>query len=521
MADTITPFHLNKKKLFLRDTFYIPLRYGICIFLSLIIFTIFMVNLVSTYKELKNQSENLAKFLYPEERLKEGIDSIKSSMDIALGIALVLFILLYFFVQLNVLTYFKFQILKFRKGEYLFKLKNINSYDGINLIASFVANTYFSLFIFFFFLILVLTPLCFKEFWIIVWSLRKYWLMQVILVIFNVGLHAVLAGVFSDGYHIRFRFCYQVYEIYKMIIGFIVSLVIGLIRYILLVFFVILTLFRVDSSIIPTWVNKMFRFNFDFVNYRFRAFLKSHHAHNNPIVHTFALMLQAGVFKRKKARERKSVIPIYSSRYNNKIPEQIQAPISKSDGSGQSNQMDIEELKKERKSESQNKLDYDEKLDNQNRERLKDEDITSNPKSNQESMSPDNQETPRNNEEVKLLNKIQNPFTAENDQQIDQEDNVETDLKRKDSPIKKFNNFSDGLRIRGGKRTIDRKIAARWQLCVLLAMNPSLMRYRVSDPNDIYAENHKRKRQNFYDKNLEFENNPYTGEVKLKFNRFK
>ena len=449
ILSTLTPFHLNIKRLFLIDSFYIPLRYGICIFVSLIIFMMFMVNIFTTYESLKSNSEILAKLLYSSEGLAKGMASIKRSMDISLFISLTLFVLMFFFIQINVLVYIKNLVLKFRKGEYMFKLKGIHSYDGINLIASFVANTFFSLYVFFFFLLFVITPICFNEFWMVMWGFRKYWLMQVVLVMFNIGLHIVLAGVFTDGYHIRFRFCYQMYEIYKMIIGFIVSMVIGAIRYVLLVFFVIMTLFRVDSSITPVWVNKMFHFNFDFVNYRFQAFIKSYHHHNNPIVHTFTLMLQAGLFK-KKERERGLSLLARDGR----------EAISHSQGVG----TDVRQ---------------------------------------KNSRKP----TKNNTEEI-AFEKIEKVPHSESDRIVEV---LDTGLGNSEMAFNFDKSGEPVLKERKSKE-VNRRIAAKWQLCVLLAMNPSLMRYRVSDSE---TKNQDRKRRNFYDKDLEYQNNVYEGEIDL------
>ena len=429
ILETMTPFHFHLKRLFLKDMFNIPLRYGICLFLSMLIFMLFLVNIFKTYAILKNESKWLKDRLFTELNMTKDIRSIEISMNISLSISLGFFVLLFTLVQLNVLVYTKSLVLKFRRGEYVFKLKDVYSYDGINLIASFVANTFISLYVFFLFGFCLITPICFKEFWMILWALRDRWLMQVVLVLFNGAMETVLAGVFTDGFHIRFRFCYQIYELYTMIMGFIVSLVLGAMRYALLVFFVIISLFRVDSSIIPVWVTKMFHFNFDSVNYRFRAFIKSYYHHNNPIVHTFALMMQAGLFKRKE------------------------------------------------------------------RARVSFQDLEAGPEVKKNSHNRQNQST----QEI-AFKVIERLPLSEIDRIGDRLDMGEG-----------FDRPNEEVLKRRKSRKVNRRIAAKWQLCVFLAMNPSLMQYRVSDQSD--SRNLDRKGNNFYNKDLEYQDNVYGVEL--------
>lgn len=283
-------------RLTVNEVIHFPPKLVACLLVSLFFLIIFTMILYQNFISLFQYSEALIRSFVTPDTIDDVIVKIRQSFLIAFGIITTLFILIFIFINVSVVTKFKNMVIEMRRGIYQFDIKSHDSYDSLNMIGGFIANTIFSFYVFFVFMAIIITPFCFKEFYIILWGLRDYWLNKVILMMVNIVIHMVLGKIMTDGTHFRFRCCYQFYEFYKIVTGFIISFITGLIRYLILIVILVISLFRVDSSVVPIWVSRLFFFNLDFVNRRYFGFLKCYHAHNHPIVHTVGMLFKAKQF---------------------------------------------------------------------------------------------------------------------------------------------------------------------------------------------------------------------------------
>ena len=224
------------------------------------------------------------------------IGQIRFSLSVSFGLAATLFALIFILIQTSIVINFKKSVLEMRKGVYEFDMGSHASYDSLSMIGAFIANSFFSLKLFFFFLGIVISPFCFPQFWMLIWFLRDIWINVVVLIVVKAVIKIILSKVLTDGTHFMFRVLYQIYEFFQILTGFVISFVLGLVRYITLVVAVFISLFRIDTSVIPIWVSKMIFFNLDFINRYYFGFMKCYHAHNHPIVHAFAMMYKGGLF---------------------------------------------------------------------------------------------------------------------------------------------------------------------------------------------------------------------------------
>ena len=279
--------------------------------LSFLLFADFSFILHGQFELFRKQMQELISSFLSPEIIDSIIEKITFSTEISFWIVTTILTIVFVVIQVNILTHFKSNILKMRKGIFDFDMNKYNCYDSINTIGGFIANSFFSFNFFFVFLAVVITPFCFKEFYQLLWYFNEFWLNQVILILVNIILAQVLKKIMTDGTHFKYRVCYQFWEFYKILTGFIISFVTGLTRYIILIFVLLISLFRVDTSVIPVWVTRMLYFNFDFVNRRFFGFLKCYHAHNHPIVHTVMMLVKAKTFS-------KSIGESFEMEFNNK-----------------------------------------------------------------------------------------------------------------------------------------------------------------------------------------------------------
>ena len=185
--------------------------------ISFFIFLTFNIILNTYFEMLQTSIKEIISSYFTPEALDQIIKSVNKSTTISFWIISVIFGLIFIIIQFGILINFKSKVLEMRRGIYSFDINKYQSYDALNTIGGFIANSFFSYNVFFIFMAILITPFCFSEFYALLWYFRAYWLNKVILILVNTVIHLILGKVMTDGTHYRFRTCYQFYEFYKIL----------------------------------------------------------------------------------------------------------------------------------------------------------------------------------------------------------------------------------------------------------------------------------------------------------------
>lgn len=235
----------------------------------------------------------------PQNKDIPELDQVKSGVLIAWVINTVLFVLVYVLILWRSIMRFFGDVFLLRKGFYQFNEHKNDSYSSVNYIAAYIGNAIFSYYFFFWMMTIIITPMCIPFVWRLAWHYRQYWLSTIAFVLINVIMDKALDCYFTDETHFKHRRQFQYYDLIRFGTGFLASVGSGIGRYIILFLMLIISLYRVDKQSIPRWVSQFFSKNMDLVNMKHNSFLKCFHCHNNPILHTFVLLVKGKTFKSK------------------------------------------------------------------------------------------------------------------------------------------------------------------------------------------------------------------------------
>lgn len=300
---TMTPFKLNLKKKELHFPVYIPLKYMINLTITTLIFAIIMFNLTKTYSLLKSATMIVVDALMgTDENEVPEIKEVQRAFLISWNITVVLFVIVFLLILWRSSIRFIGDIINLRKGFYFFDDSRHDSYNSLNYIPAYIGNAIFSYQFFLTIIFIIFLPLSMPFIYRLAWHYRSYWFWNVLFILINIIADVSLNFVFTDLTHYRFRRAYQIYDIFRMFTGFVASAGSGIARYFLIFIVLSISLFRIDKQSIPRWVSQFFNFNLDLVNLKHNSFLKCYHSHNNPILHSFLIIIQTYWMNKKNTK---------------------------------------------------------------------------------------------------------------------------------------------------------------------------------------------------------------------------
>ena len=276
---------------------YLPLKFLVNLSITFIIFVFVFVQLNVNFDQLSVALDRILLTINPRQEDLPELAELRTGIKTAWMISTVLFFIIYVFILYRSVLRFFVDLFLLRRGFYHFKEVKNNSYNSVNYIAAYIGNAYFSYYFFFWVITILLTPFSTPFLYRLAWHYQQYWFSTALFAIINVILDKALDPVFTDETHFKHRRLFQYYDMFRIGTGFLASYGSGIARYVILFLMLFISLYRVDKQSIPRWVSQFFSKNLDLVNMKHNSFLKCYHCHNNPVLHTFVLLLKGKRFR--------------------------------------------------------------------------------------------------------------------------------------------------------------------------------------------------------------------------------
>ena len=187
------------------------------------------------------------------------------------------------FATLMTMYDFQDRVLNMRMGRYSFDKTKYKYSNASQFVGCYLANTIFSFLIFAIMLTVVLTVIYHPIFWRFLKEQRSLIILFALLTFSIVAISIIHQKFFKDAYGRSYYFAISVnFESIIFICSFIGGFFISLTRIFLMMLVQLIGYFRMDQTILPTWMSGVN--NLDLMNRVYIEMIYQYHEMNNPIV---------------------------------------------------------------------------------------------------------------------------------------------------------------------------------------------------------------------------------------------